>query len=83
MRLFEQRGEARGCRTFYLEKFSFQAPGLYRSLGYEEKLALQGFGPGIVKYILVREASGHQGNDARTSGTRPPGAGASARGSDP
>jgi len=30
--------EDRGCRTFYLETFSFQAPGRYRRLGYEAKL---------------------------------------------
>jgi ribosomal protein S18 acetylase RimI-like enzyme len=55
VREFERRAEARGARTFYLETFSFQAPGLYRSLGYSERLALRGFAPGIVKYTMVRE----------------------------
>ena len=52
---FEARARVRGCRTFYLETFSFQAPGLYRSLGYEVRLELRGFGPGIVKYTMVHE----------------------------
>jgi ribosomal protein S18 acetylase RimI-like enzyme len=52
---FEGRATERGCRTFYLETFSFQAPGLYRSLGYEVKLELRGFSTGIVKYTMVRE----------------------------
>ncbi len=52
---FHARAQARGCRTFYLETFSFQAPNLYRSLGYEVKLELRGFGEGIVKYTMVRE----------------------------
>ena len=56
VRRFEERAESRGCRTFYLETFSFQAPALYRSLGYEPRLALQGFGAGIVKYVMVRGA---------------------------
>lgn len=57
VREFERHAEGRGCRTFYLETFSFQAPGLYRSLGYEVRLELRGFSPGIVKYTMVREAT--------------------------
>jgi ribosomal protein S18 acetylase RimI-like enzyme len=55
VRAFEARAAARGCRTFYLETFSFQAPGLYRSLGYETRLELRGFPQGIAKYVMVRE----------------------------
>jgi GNAT superfamily N-acetyltransferase len=54
---FERAALARGCRTFYLETFSFQAPQLYRSLGYETALELRGFAPGIVKYTMVRHAA--------------------------
>lgn len=54
---FHERAEARGCRTFYLETYSFQAPGLYRSLGYEVQLELRGYGAGIVKYTMVRALS--------------------------
>lgn len=55
VREFEHHAETRGCHTFYLETFSFQAPALYRSLGYEVKLELTGFAPGIVKYTMVRQ----------------------------
>ena len=56
VRAFEQRAAARGCRTFYLETFSFQAPALYTSLGYVVRHELRGFAPGIAKYLMVREA---------------------------
>ena len=57
VREFELGAKARGCRTFYLETFSFQAPSLYRSLGYEVGHELHGFAPGIVKYLMVRRSS--------------------------
>jgi len=56
---FEAHALARGCSTYDLETFSFQAPSLYRSLGYEVALALEGFAPGIVKYTMVRRSAGH------------------------
>ena len=48
---FEARARERGCRTFYLETFSFQAPSLYRSLGYEVRLTIRGMAPGVVKHV--------------------------------
>ena len=54
---FERHAQARGCNTFHLETFSFQAPALYRSLGYEVRLELRGFPAGIVKYTMVRDIS--------------------------
>ena len=57
VRAFETRAHARGCSTFYLQTFSFQAPSLYRSLGYDVALALEGFAPGIVKYTMVRRSA--------------------------
>jgi ribosomal protein S18 acetylase RimI-like enzyme len=56
VREFERHAVARGARTFYLETFSFQAPELYRALGYRVRLELRGFAPGIVLYVMVREA---------------------------
>lgn len=56
VRQFESRAEGRGCETFYLETFSFQAPALYRSLGYEPAAELRGFPGGVVKYLMVRTA---------------------------
>jgi GNAT superfamily N-acetyltransferase len=61
VRAFEGRAQQRGCRTFYLDTFSFQAPRLYRALGYEVQLELRGFGPGIVKYTMVREVAPEDG----------------------
>lgn len=55
VREFERGALARGCRTFYLETFSFQAPSLYRSLGYEVRLEIEGYAPDIRKYVMVRE----------------------------
>jgi ribosomal protein S18 acetylase RimI-like enzyme len=58
VRLFEQRAAERGCRTFYLETFSFQAPSLYRSLGYRVVAEIAGFAPGIAKFLMRRDAAG-------------------------
>ena len=52
---FERVAINRGCRTCYLETFSFQAPSLYLSLGYQVRLELHGFSPGVVKYTMIRE----------------------------
>jgi ribosomal protein S18 acetylase RimI-like enzyme len=57
VRAFEGRAAARGCTTFYLETFSFQAPQLYKSLGYRVQLELRGFPDGIAKYVMVRHAA--------------------------
>ena len=54
MQLFEERATARGCRVFYLETFSFQAPAFYRNLGYESALELRGFPCGIVKHVMTK-----------------------------
>lgn len=51
VRRFEAAAVARGCRFFYLETFSFQAPGLYRALGYET-VATAPFPHGIVKHLM-------------------------------
>lgn len=53
---FEAHAQTRGCRTFYLETFTFQAPELYRSLGYEVSHEHAVYPHGIVKYLMVREA---------------------------
>jgi len=55
VRVFEERASTRGCTTFYLETYSFQAPRLYRSLGYEVRLELRGYSEGVVKYTMVKE----------------------------
>jgi len=55
VRMFEERATARGCRVFYLETFSFQAPAFYRKLGYHSALELRGFPSGIVKYVMIKK----------------------------
>lgn len=56
VRDFEVRAQARGCRTFYLETFNFQAPQFYRKLGYEVRYEHAVYPHGIVKYTMVRAA---------------------------
>jgi ribosomal protein S18 acetylase RimI-like enzyme len=54
VRDFEARAQARGCETFYLETFNFQAPEFYRALGYEVRYEHAVYPHGIVKYLMVR-----------------------------
>lgn len=54
MLAFEAAAEARGCTTFYLDTFSFQALGFYRSLGYEVALTLGGYTGGVEKHTLLK-----------------------------
>lgn len=54
VREFERKARSRGCSVFYLETFSFQAPSLYRALGYGTELTLRGFPRGIAKYTMVK-----------------------------
>lgn len=54
---FHDAAAERGCRTFYLETFSFQAPQLYLNLGYEVRLTISGFPEGIQKFVMVRSAA--------------------------
>lgn len=61
VRAFEARARERGCRSFYLETFSFQAPALYRSLGYDVRLTLAGMAPGVAKHIMVRDEGAELG----------------------
>ncbi|MFO1302257.1 MAG: GNAT family N-acetyltransferase [Burkholderiales bacterium] len=51
---FEARVAAQGCQTCYLTTFSFQAPDLYRALGYAAVSEIRGFPQGIAKYLMVR-----------------------------
>lgn len=55
---FEDGALERGCTTFYLETFSFQAPALYLGLGYEVRFELRGFPDDIVKYLMVKRVDG-------------------------
>ena len=54
VRLFEDRAKQRGCRTFYLTTFSFQAPSFYKALGYHAAAEIRGFPAGIVNFLMMR-----------------------------
>lgn len=45
----------RGCSMIDLDTFNFQAPGLYKKLGYIQQHVLQGIGIGIQKYFFKKE----------------------------
>ncbi|MBB5019747.1 ribosomal protein S18 acetylase RimI-like enzyme [Chitinivorax tropicus] len=51
---FEQLASQQGCSNVYLETFSFQAPRLYLSLGYEIQYQRSGFPHGIIKYHMEK-----------------------------
>ncbi|MCW5658122.1 MAG: GNAT family N-acetyltransferase [Burkholderiaceae bacterium] len=53
VRAFEAHAAQHRCTTVYLETFSFQAPRLYASLGYEMRHTIEGFGHGIAKHLMV------------------------------
>jgi GNAT superfamily N-acetyltransferase len=53
VRAFEARAARHGCTLVYLETFSFQAPRLYASLGYQMRHTIEGFGHGIAKHLMV------------------------------
>jgi GNAT superfamily N-acetyltransferase len=56
MRRFEAGAAARGCTTFYLETWSFQARPFYERFGYTVAHELTGFAPGMAKYVMLRRA---------------------------
>lgn len=55
VRRFEARAAERGCTFFYLETFSFQAPALYLSLGYDVLDRNPAFPHGIVKFTMGKQ----------------------------
>jgi len=50
---FEGRARKHGCTIAYLETLSFQAPSLYRSLGYVTVHEHAVFPHGIVRHLMV------------------------------
>lgn len=59
LRAFEAHAMAHGCRYFFLETFSFQAPQLYQRLGYAVRHEHTGFPGGIVKLIMSRQVENY------------------------
>jgi GNAT superfamily N-acetyltransferase len=58
VRAFEDHARGHGCSRFYLETFSFQAPALYRSLGYEVVSELALYPHGVVKFVMAKGLPG-------------------------
>jgi ribosomal protein S18 acetylase RimI-like enzyme len=54
LEMFQNHAAKHGCRTFYLETFSFQAPVFYQQAGYGILAEIRGYPDGIVKYIMGR-----------------------------
>jgi len=54
---FETHAVQRGCTSFYLETFSFQAPSLYLSLGYRIEYERTGYPHGISKFHMVKHVA--------------------------
>lgn len=55
---FEARAISHGCTAFYLETFNFQAPSLYRSLGYEVAYERTCYPHDIVKFHMAKQVGG-------------------------
>jgi ribosomal protein S18 acetylase RimI-like enzyme len=53
--LVEAESRKRGCSLLYLETFSFQAPQLYRSAGFEVACEFSSFPGKVTKYIMRKE----------------------------
>lgn len=51
---FEARARTRGCRSFYLTTWSFQAPDFYRRHGYAVSAEITGYGAGISQFLMRR-----------------------------
>ena len=57
VRQFEAHAAQRGCSAFYLETFNFQAPDLYRSLGYVVEYVRAAYPHGITKLHMAKQVS--------------------------
>jgi GNAT superfamily N-acetyltransferase len=55
LEIVEAEARHRECTLLYLETFTFQAPQLYRSLGFDVACQFTGFPGGEVKYIMRKE----------------------------
>ena len=54
---FERRAAKRGCSVYYLTTLSYQAPDLYRKLGYAVLAEISGYPNGIIKYLMHKITS--------------------------
>jgi GNAT superfamily N-acetyltransferase len=54
----EAEARQRGCHAVWLDTFSFQAPGFYEKLGYQEFGRLDDFPPGHSRHFLWKPLGG-------------------------
>ncbi|HEX5725526.1 MAG TPA: GNAT family N-acetyltransferase [Longimicrobiaceae bacterium] len=54
LRRAEEEARARGCGWIWLDTFTFQAPGFYRKLGYEEFARLDDFPAGHARIYFKK-----------------------------
>jgi GNAT superfamily N-acetyltransferase len=62
VREFLSLARSRGCNVVFLETFSFQAPSLYRSLGFRVAYDNELYPHGIVKHHMVVQIDGAGGH---------------------
>jgi ribosomal protein S18 acetylase RimI-like enzyme len=65
MTMAENQAIEHGCHSAFLETHSFQAPELYRRLGYTTVGELPDYPPGYTFYIMQKRLSGKENPDVR------------------
>jgi ribosomal protein S18 acetylase RimI-like enzyme len=61
VREFEEHARECGCKSFFLETFSFQAPSLYLALGYKVAYTHGGYPKDVLKYFMTKDVEGLEG----------------------
>ena len=60
----EEVARSRGCLGIWLDTYSFQAPGFYAKLGFEEIGRIPDYPPGQARIFLARRLDGRPVRDA-------------------
>ena len=58
LREAEDEARSRGCHAVWLDSFSFQAPGFYRRLGFQEFGRLDDYPAGHARHFLWKSLTG-------------------------
>jgi ribosomal protein S18 acetylase RimI-like enzyme len=62
MQAIEEEARARDLIGIWLDTYSFQAPGFYRKLGYEEVGRIPDYPPGQARIFLAKRLDGRPVN---------------------